>query len=153
MQILSLENTPGRRQMLRHALELTGKPYVLNEISALAELSSDARLGELRLAVIGADELDNALKAIVYLRGQMPAGRIIVHGEFSALDKDTPTRLRQAGADMVFDSRYTASKMALLINRFIQDPPSEPIVVTPAEIPAWLLRQAVRATAPGVANG
>lgn len=153
MQILSLENTPGRRQMLRHALELTGKPYVLNEISALAELTGDTRLDELRLAVIGADKLGDALKAIVYLRGQMPAGRIIAHGEISALDKDTPARLCQAGADMVFDSRFTASKMALLINRFIQDPLREPITVPKAEIPAWLLRQAVRTSAPGAANG
>lgn len=149
MQILSLENNLPRRNMLRHALELTGKPYVLSEVASLDEIPGEMNLAGIRLTVIGTGDMDHALSAIVYLRGRMPAAHIIAHGEFSALDEETPARLRQAGADIVLDSRFTPSKMALVVNRFVRETPRETPPANPTEVPLWLLRQAVGQVAPG----
>ncbi len=146
MQILSIEREQTQRSRIRCALDLTGKPYELCEISVLRELEPSLDLSNLRLALVGTKEMTEALSAIIVLRGRMPSGNIIAYGEFNAMDHDTPARIRAAGADVVLDSRFSASKMAIMIDRFAWD-------VRPAEsslenLPTRILRQAIGSIAP-----
>lgn len=151
MQILTIEPELKQRCRLRCALDLTGKPYVLREISALHELESAVDVGSFRLALVSAAQLDVALAGIVFLRGRMAAGHIIAYGEFSAMDSETPSRIRLAGADVVLDSRFSSSKMALIIDRFVWD--EKAVENSPGSMPAWMVRNAIRSVAPAAYSG
>lgn len=147
MQILSLEHHAEVCSRLRCALELTGKPYELSEFSGLNEMPGNLDLSGFRLAIIGTQQIDSALASIVFLRGRLPSGHIIAHGEFNALDRTTPARIRAAGADVVLDSRFTPSKMALIIDRFLWNAHQQ-ATGTPEIFPEWLLRKTMARLAP-----
>ncbi len=146
MQILSLEHQAEVCSRLRCALELTGKPYELSEFPDLNGTPPELELGGFRLAIVGTSQIDAALRAIVFLRGRMSCGHIIAHGEFSALDRSTPARIRAAGADVVLDSRFTPSKMALVIDRYLWN--TQQLAPTPEIFPEWLLRKTLTRLAP-----
>jgi len=146
MQILSIEPELNQRNRLRCALDLTSKPYVLSEISALNELDVSVDVSGFRLALVSTAQMDAALAGIVFLRGRMPAGHIIAHGEFKAMDGETPLRIRAAGADVVLDSRFSPSKMALVIDRFVWD--AKTFEGNPGNISTWLVRNAMLSVAP-----
>jgi len=146
MQILSIEPELNQRNRLRCALDLTSKPYVLREISALHELEPSIDIAGFRLALVSTAQMDAALAGIVFLRGRMPAGHIIAYGEFTAMDSETPSRIRAAGANVVLDSRFSPSKMALIIDRFVWD--ARTVEGNPGNMSAWLVRNAMRNVAP-----
>jgi len=146
MQVLTIESELGQRCKIRCALDLTGKPYELREIAHLHEVENPADFSQLRLAVISMRDCNEALANIVVLRGRMSAGNIIAYGEFTAMDNNTPPRIRAAGADVVLDSRFSASKMAMMIDRFAWDP--QPAENTPEGLSPSALRQAMLAIAP-----
>lgn len=148
VQVISLEANNEQRQRLRCALDLTGKPYTLREISNLNELLALADAMDFSLALVGSAVLNDALSAIVFLRGRMPAGHIIAYGEFLYDDAHTPRRLRDAGAHIVLDTRFSPSKMALVIERFIWSQQTEE--ENRREMPYWAIRRAVQAIAPRV---
>lgn len=146
MQILSIEPELNQRCRLRCTLDLTSKPYDLKEVSSLGELEPSVDISGFRLALVSATDIDTALAGIVFLRGRMPSGHIIAYGEFNALDSETPSRIRAAGADVVLDSRFSPSKMALVIDRFVWD--SGTAEKDSGHLPSWLVRRAMRIVAP-----
>lgn len=146
MQIIAVEARLEQRRKIHCALELCGQPYDLREIDHIREISTASDISAFRIALIGTNELPDALAGIVFLRGRMPVGRIIAYGQFSAFDSETPARLRAAGADAVLDSRFNPSKLALLIDRFNQTKqrPNEKSVLNQN----WIIRGAMRMLAP-----
>jgi len=146
MQILSIDPELNQRCRLRCALDLTGNPYELTELSLLGELEPSVDISGFRLALVSAVKIDTALAGIVFLRGRMPSGHIIAYGEFNALDSETPSRIRAAGADVVLDSRFSPSKMALVIDRFVWD--ARTAENDPGHLSSWLVRKAMRIVAP-----
>lgn len=146
MQILVVEACLEQRRKLHCALELCGQTCDVKEIDHIREISPTTDIAAFRIAVIGTDDLADALAGIVFLRGRMPAGRIIAYGQFSALDSETPARIRAAGADAVLDSRFNPSKLALLIDRFNQT--SQRSDENPAVKQNWIIRGAMRMLAP-----
>lgn len=146
MQVLTIESELGQRCKIRCALDLTGKPYELREISSLHEVESSADFSLLRLVLIGMRDLNQAVDSIALLRGRMTIGNIIAYGEFNAMDNNTPSRIRAAGADVVLDSRFSASKMAMMIDRFTLD--AQITEVSHEGLSPSALRQAIRAIAP-----
>jgi hypothetical protein len=146
MQVLSFERCLDRRNRLRCALELTGRPYNLSEVASLGELHALSGLGNFSLAMVSSADLNDALAAIVFVRGRMPAGQIIACRDFASYDAATPRRMRDAGADIVFDSRSSPSILARVIEHFVWKrlQPDEGGSV----LPQWAIREAMRNVAP-----
>ncbi len=151
MQIIAIDANAEHLRKLRCALDLRSKPYDLCEVGQVREIDPDIQLAAFRVALIGTDVLSDALSGIVFLRGRMPAGRIIAYGQFSALDSETPARLKGAGADAVLDSRFNPSKLALLIDRFNQNPPLAKSKGSPPQ--NWIIQGAMRVLAPAAHAG
>lgn len=146
MLVLTIESELGQRCKIRCALDLTRKPYELREITSLCEVESSADFSQLRLVLIGMRDLNQALASITLLRGRMTIGSIIAYGEFNAMDNSTPSRIRAAGADVVLDSRFSASKMAMMIERFAWN--AQVAEITHKGLSPSALRQAILAVAP-----
>lgn len=120
MNILLIENHLDLAGFLDRALEILdhrGKASIFETVDSIPR---QVDIGNFQLALVDSHDLSSALKTIIFLRGRMPAGRIVACGEFDALDGNTPARLQDAGADIVIDTRFTPLKMAILIGRFVR---------------------------------
>lgn len=119
MRILSIDRRIERRIRIRTLLDLTGNSYELREICSVRDLERDHDCSSYRLAFIGGEDLPETLQAIAWLRNAMAGGQIVALGQIAAFDDVTPARLRDAGAGLVLDLRFSSTKMAMMVERHI----------------------------------
>lgn len=119
MRILSIDRRIERRIRIRTLLDLTGNSYVLREICNVCDLEPGHDCSNYRLAFIGGEDVPETLQAITWLRGAMPGRHLVAICNVAPFDDATPARLRDAGAGLVLDLRYSATKMAMMLERFL----------------------------------
>lgn len=119
MRILSIDCRIERRIRIRALLDLTGNSYELREVCSVGELEPGHDCSGYRLAFIGGEDMPETLHSVAWLRDAMPDGHIVALCHVSAFDEVSPRRLLQAGAGLVLDLRYSSTKMAMMVERFI----------------------------------
>jgi hypothetical protein len=147
MQVISLENNSEQRNRIRCALDMAGEAYSLTEVGSLDEVRTLEGSDAFDLALIGDRDLDAILTALVFLRGRMPCAHLIACAEVPSYDSSTTRRLRDAGADLIFDSRSSPTLLARVINHFVR--PRLAQDSDPGLMPSWVARRALLSLAPG----
>lgn len=149
VQIISLASRNDQRNWLRLALDLVGRPYAMREVGNLDELMNDIDLSPFRLLLMPNAVFDLDPTILRWSRRRMPMAQIVVYGEFSADDVSSFRRIRDAGADVVLDSRVSPTKLAVLLERtlWLGVPPGNESASSSADG----IRRALRLVAPSAA--
>lgn len=119
MNVLVIDSCPDRRAVVADAMGWMEKKYELFSAASLKEARELTQAVELSLIIVGPDLPEDTLAAIIFLRGWEPNSRIITGTLMSHYDREYPTRLLSCGADMVFDLRLSASRLALVIRPYL----------------------------------
>ncbi len=119
MNVLVIDSCPDRRAVVADAMGWMEQKHELFSAASLKEARELTHAVELNLIIVGPDLPEDTLAAIIFLRGWEPNSRIITGTLMSHYDRDYPTRLLGCGADMVFDLRLSASRLALVIRPYL----------------------------------
>ena len=115
MDILLLDPDQERRKRLLEAIDLLGYVRSVRFINNLAETRTMARHGRFSVALVGPDLPEHTLAAITFMRGLMPSTLLIAYDGFDRYDFARQQRILDAGANAVFDIRFSATKIAMLL--------------------------------------
>lgn len=115
MRVVSLVPGQDQRQRLSCALALTGSAFEIREIASPEELEHGLDWQLADLVLVEDEDAERHCAHIGALRSRMPRSTIVAVGKIGAHDFDTVPRLRQAGADVVVDIRFSLQKIALII--------------------------------------
>ena len=95
------------------------RPARLRTVGSLHQQSCrDAHHGPSRSfqwALVGPDLPEHTLAAITFMRGLMPSTLLIAYDGFDRYDFARQQRILDAGANAVFDIRFSATKIAMLL--------------------------------------
>lgn len=121
MDILLLDHDAARRQRIEEALAIIGKEFSVHAMGSVAEAEDALSFGKkpYSLALVGPDLPENPIPAVRFLRRLGPETRIAAYDAYSQYDEVRLQRILLAGANMVFDIRMTALKIALLLRPLV----------------------------------
>jgi len=119
MNVLVIDSCPDRRAVVADAMGWMEQKYELFSASSLREAREMTQSIELGLIIVGPDLPEDTLAAIIFLRGWEPNSRIITGTLMSHYDREHPSRLLGCGADLVFDLRLSASRLALIMRPYL----------------------------------
>lgn len=120
MNVLVIDSCPDRRAVVEDAMGWMQMDYQLFSAGSLREAREMTRSVELALIIVGPEIPEDTLAAIIFLRGWEPNSRILTGTYMSRYDREHPSRLLGCGADLVFDLRLSASRLALVIRPYLQ---------------------------------
>ncbi len=120
MDILLLDPDQDRRRRLLEAIDLLGCVRTVRFGSTLAEIRTMARHGHFTVALVGPDIPENSLAAVTFLRGLLPSTLLIAYDGFDRYDHNRQQRILDAGANAVFDIRFSAMKIAMLLRPLLR---------------------------------
>jgi DNA-binding NarL/FixJ family response regulator len=119
MNVLVIDSCPERRAIVAEAMCWLQDKYQLHSAASLREAREISATVDIALIIVGPDLPEDTLAAIVFLRGWLPNSRIITGTLMSHHTRDYPTRLMTCGADLVFDLRLSASRLALIMRPYL----------------------------------
>lgn len=119
MNILVIDSCPERRAIVAEAMCWLQDKYHLHSAGSLREARELTADIDVALVIVGPDLPEDTLAAIVFLRGWLPNSRIITGTLMSHHTREYPTRLMTCGADLVFDLRLSASRLALVMRPYL----------------------------------
>jgi hypothetical protein len=120
MDILLLDSDQERRRRLLEAIDLLGCVRSIRLCGTLAETRTMARHGSFTVALVGPEVPEHSLAAITFLRGLLPSTLLIAYDSFDRYDASKQQRILDAGANAVFDVRFSAMKIAMLLRPLLQ---------------------------------
>jgi len=121
MNILLLDHDASRRLRIEEALAIVGREYAVHAVASVAEAEDALSFGKqpFSLALVGPDLPENPIPAVRFLRRLSPDTRIAAYDAYNQYDEVRLQRILLAGANMVFDIRMTALKIALLLRPLV----------------------------------
>lgn len=115
MNVLLLDANAERRGRIRDLIGLVGRDCAIDDAGSLVEAAGTPAGNACDVALVGPDLAGGAAAAVRRLRQVFPESRICAYGAYFVYDEGHLREVVGAGANMVFDERMAALKIALLL--------------------------------------
>lgn len=119
MNVLVVDANVERRNLVSDALSWIEAEYRLIEANSLEEARAYLKQFDFRLVIIGPDLPCDTRSALIFMRGSLPHSALLTCMNMSSFDRDETIRLVNCGADLVFDQRLSATKLALVLRPYL----------------------------------
>lgn len=119
MNVLVVDANAERRNLVSDALSWIESEYRLMVAESLQEARDYLKQFDFRLVIVGPDLPCDTRSALIFLRGSLPHSALLTSMNMSSFDRDETTRLVNCGADLVFDQRLSATKLALVLRPYL----------------------------------
>jgi hypothetical protein len=116
MDILLLDPDPDRRALISEAITWLEGDYSLHHADSPAAAWTLPGGPDIRAAIVGPAWPDALVDILGALRDRLPQAPLITYTRMSLANRENETALLDAGADLVFDQRMTATRIAATLH-------------------------------------